>query len=70
MARMYVVLSQLAKGAAAVAGVGIALVLYHRLAGAPWAQLAGSVLFFGGVLVYFVERIRMSLRARKQRPPD
>jgi len=69
---VYVGLSPLAKIAAAVAGVGIALVVYHRLAGATWAHLAGTVLFFAGVAVYFFERIRMVLRARRDggtRPP-
>lgn len=63
---MYVLLSPLAKVAAAVAAVGIVLVVYHRLAGAPWAHVTGSVLFFGGVLVYFVERIRLTLRRRRE----
>jgi hypothetical protein len=67
---MYVVLSPLAKVAAAVAGVGIALVLYGKLEGARWAHVAGSVLFFGGVLVYFVERIRLVLRRRREGGPD
>ncbi len=67
---MYVVLSPLAKIAAAVAAVGIALVAYHKLAGAEWASLPGSVLFFGGVLVYFVERIRLVLRRRREGGPD
>lgn len=61
---MYVVLSPLAKVGASVAAVGIALVVYHRLAGAGWAHVTGSVLFFGGVIVYFVERIRLSRRTR------
>lgn len=74
MVRLYVVLSPLAKVAAAVAAVGVVLVAYHRLAGAEWASLPGSVLFFGGVLVYFVERIRLVLRRRSEderdaRPP-
>ena len=63
---MYVVLSPLAKIAAAVAVVGIVLVLYHRFTGAPWAHLTGTVIFFGGVLVYFVERIRLTLRRRRE----
>lgn len=66
MARMYVVLSPLAKIAAAVAAVGIGLVIYHRLARAPWAELVGSILFFGGVGVYFIERIRLVLRAKRE----
>jgi drug/metabolite transporter (DMT)-like permease len=62
---MYVVLSPVAKSAAAVAGVGVVLVAWHKFfGGGDWADIVGSVLFFGGVLVYFVERIRLSRRAR------
>jgi hypothetical protein len=70
VARLYVVLSPLAKVAAAIAAVGIALVAYHRLGHASWAELPGSVLFFGGVLVYFVERIRLVLRRRREEQRD
>lgn len=65
MARMYVVLSPLAKVAAAVGMVGGVLVVYDRLSGARWAAIAGAILLFGGALVYFVERIRMAIRNRK-----
>jgi hypothetical protein len=66
---MYVVLSPVAKVAAVVAAVGVGLVAYERLGGAGWANLVGSILFFGGVLVYFVERIRLTLRARREDEP-
>jgi hypothetical protein len=71
MARLYVTLSRTAKIAAAVAAAGMVLVVYHRMVGAPWAFKAGTVLFFGGVIVYFAERIRLTLRARKApKPPQ
>lgn len=71
MVRLYVVLSPVAKIAATVAGVGFLLYAYARFREASWAALPGEVLFFGGVLVYFVERIRLALRRRReeQRPP-
>jgi hypothetical protein len=71
MARMYVVLSPLAKGAAGVAVGGILLVAYARFfGGGAWAHTVGSVLFFGGVLVYFVERIRLARRAGSGDGPE
>lgn len=69
MARVYVVLSPLAKIAATVGMVGGVLVVYDKLSGARWAALAGAVLLFGGALVYFIERIRMSLRKRRDDDP-
>jgi hypothetical protein len=61
---MYVVLSPVAKIAAAVGMVGGLLVVYDRLSDTSWAALPGAVLLFGGALVYFVERIRLSLKKR------
>ena len=62
---MYVVLSPVAKVAATVGMVGGILVVYSRVAGAAWAALPGAVLLFGGALVYFIERIRLSLKKRQ-----
>lgn len=67
---MYVVLSPLAKVGATAAALGMVLVVYHRLAGAPWAHVAGSVLFFGGAAIYFFERIRLVLRRRREEKRD
>lgn len=69
MSRMYVVLSPLAKVAATVGMIGGALVVYEKLAGARWAAAPGAVLLFGGALVYFAERIRLSLKKRKDDGP-
>jgi len=68
--KMYVVLSPAAKIAAAVGMVGGALVVYEKLAGARWAAIPGAVLLFGGALVYFVERIRLSLKKRDDDEPN
>lgn len=70
MARMYVVLSPVAKVAAAVGMVGGVLVIYDKLSDSSWAAVPGAVLLFGGALVYFVERIRLSLRNRGSDGPD
>lgn len=64
MARMYVVLSPVAKIAATVGMVGGVLVVYDRLSDSSWAALPGAVLLFGGALVYFIERIRLTMRKR------
>jgi hypothetical protein len=62
--KMYVVLSPVAKIAATVGMIGGALVVYEKLKGAHWAAIPGAVLLFGGALVYFAERIRLSLKNR------
>jgi hypothetical protein len=67
---MYVVLSPVAKIAATVGMIGGALVVYDRISGSSWAAIPGAVLLFGGALVYFVERIRLSLRKRDGDGPD
>jgi len=67
---MYVVLSPLAKIAATVGMVGGVLVVYNRMAGAAWAATPGAVLLFGGALVYFVERIRLSMKKRDGDDPN
>lgn len=61
---MYVVLSPLAKVAATVGMVGGVLVVYDRLSDSTWAATPGAVLLFGGALVYFIERIRLSSKKR------
>jgi len=68
LVRLVLRLTRLAKGAALATIVGILLAVYGRLSKTPWAGGVGSVLFFGGVLVYFVERLRMTrLRHRPDR---
>jgi hypothetical protein len=64
LVRLVLRLSRLGKIAATVAGIGGLLAVYGRLANVPWAALAGSLLLFGGALVYFVERWRMVRRRR------
>jgi hypothetical protein len=61
---MYVVLSPVAKVAATVGIVGGLLVVYDRVSDSSWAALPGAVLLFGGALVYFVERIRLTMKKR------
>jgi len=69
MARVYVVLSPVAKIAAAFGMVGGVLVVYDKMSESSWAAIPGAVLLFGGALVYFVERIRLSLRKREDEEP-
>jgi hypothetical protein len=67
---MYVVLSPVAKVAATVGMVGGALVVYDRISDSSWAAIPGAALLFGGALVYFVERIRLTLKKRDADGPD
>lgn len=64
MTRVYVVLSPAAKIAATVGMAGGVLVVYDRLSDSSWAGIPGAVLLFGGALVYFIERIRLTLKKR------
>ena len=68
MVKLVLRLSKLAKGAFVVSLVGCALALYGKQKGVAWAGGTGSIMFFGGVVVYLIERMRM-LRTR-QRPRD
>jgi hypothetical protein len=65
---MVLLLSPLAKWAATAGCAGGALGIYGRLEEVRWATIAGTVLLFGGAIVYFVERVRMSRRARRYPP--
>jgi hypothetical protein len=67
--RPVLLLTPLAKAAATVGCVGGGLGIWGRLAEVPWAATLGTVLLLGGALVYFVERIRMSRRARSPEEP-
>ncbi|MHC4547807.1 MAG: hypothetical protein ACYTEZ_03435 [Planctomycetota bacterium] len=64
MVRLVLRLSPLAKAAALVALLGAVLAVYGRLETVGWATLVGTVLLFGGAIVYYVERFRMIRRRR------
>lgn len=64
MVRLVVRLSPLAKGAVLVALIGGVLWIWGGVEGVPWATAAGTVVFFVGAIVYYVERFRMIRRRR------
>ena len=57
-------LTPLAKGAVTVAMIGAALSLYGRSSGNATVNTIGSVLLFGGALVYLIERVRAARSPR------
>ena len=65
LVRLVLRLSRLAKVAATVAGVGACLAVYGKLRNVDWATLVGSLAFFGAVIVYYAERLRMIRNRRK-----
>lgn len=64
MVRLVVRLSPLAKGATVVALIGGVLWIWGGLDDIAWAKAAGGVVFFGGAIVYYIERFRMFKRRR------
>lgn len=64
MVRLVVRLSPLAKGAALVALVGGVLWVWGGLGGIGWMHAVGTLVFFGGAIVYYIERFRMIKRRR------
>jgi hypothetical protein len=67
LVRLVVRLSRLAKIAATVAMLGAGLTVFGRLKGAPWAGGVGTVMLFGGVIVYFIERLRLFRDSTRER---
>jgi len=63
LVKLVIRLSKLAKIAAASAMVGGCLAIYGKINNVPWMGGVGTVLLFGGAVVYYFERFRM-LRAR------
>ena len=64
MVKLVLRVSPLAKLAVTVACVGMGLALYGKLQGVGWANGAGTALFFGGAIVYVIERFRSARRRR------
>jgi hypothetical protein len=69
LASPVLLLSRLARIAATVGCAGGALGVYGRLSDVRWATVTGTALLFGGAIVYFFERVRMSRRIRGSPPP-
>ena len=69
-------LSPVAKGAFVVALIGCGIAVYGRQTDTTWASAAGSVMLFGGAIVYLIERARAITRRSRQSsastsaPPD
>lgn len=65
MVRLVLRLSPLAKGATLVALIGGVLWIWGGLEEIGWASAAGTVAFFAGAIVYYIERFRMIKRRRR-----
>ena len=70
MVRIVISLTTTAKIAASCAGIGGVLAVYGRAQDTPWAGGLGTVMLFGGALVYYVERYRMIRNRRRPSAPD
>jgi len=57
-------LSPLAKGAALVALIGGVLWVWGVFKGVGWAHAVGTIVFFGGAIVYYIDRFRLFKRRR------
>lgn len=64
MVRLVVRLSPLAKGATVVALIGGVLWVWGGLDDIAWAKAVGTLVFFAGAIVYYIERFRMIKRRR------
>ena len=64
MVRLVVRLSPLAKGATIAALIGGALWLWGGLEKVGWATVVGTVVFFAGAIVYYIERFRLFRRKK------
>ncbi|MEM8884997.1 MAG: hypothetical protein AAGD14_13075 [Planctomycetota bacterium] len=62
--RVVIRLSTLAKIAVTTAMIGAAVSLYGRQTGNGAVNAVGSVMLFGGAIVYLIERVRSSRRPR------
>jgi len=67
LARLVLRLTALAKIAAAVAGIGGIGAVYGKLKDAPTIGGIGTVMLFGGAVVYYFERFRMIKAGRAAR---
>jgi hypothetical protein len=66
LVRLVLRLSPLAKGATLVALVGGVLWIWGGLERIGWMTVVGTVVFFGGAIVYYIERFRMIKRRRDE----
>jgi hypothetical protein len=64
LVRLTLSLTRTARIAVTVAAIGAGLALYGKLQVVDWAAVAGTVLLFGGAIVYYVERLKMFRRRR------
>ena len=64
MVRLVLRLSPLAKGAVLVALIGGVLWIWGGSEGIKWVNALGTLLFFAGAIVYYIERFRMIKRRR------
>ena len=58
MRRVVIRLSKVALAALTVAMIGAAISLYGKMQGHHTANVVGSVMLFGGAIVYVIERLR------------
>lgn len=67
MVRLVLRLSPLAKGAVLIALIGGVLWIWGGTGDIGWATAVGTLVFFAGAIVYYVERFRMIKRRRGNR---
>lgn len=70
MARLVLRVSALAKAAALVAMIGGGVAVYGKMKGVAWASGAGTLMLFGGAIVWYIERFRMFKARRRPQSSD
>ena len=58
--RVVVSLSRFAMAALVVAMLGVAFALYGHIQEVSWASQVGTIMLFGGAILYIIERLRSS----------
>ena len=69
MVKLVIRLTLAAKIAASVAAVGGGMAIYGKTQNIEWMGGAGTLLLFGGAIVYYFERFKM-LKARRRKDID
>ena len=63
--RVVVNLSRFALAALAVSMIGVALALYGKTQNVAWASGTGTIMLFGGAILYVIERMRATRQKYK-----
>ena len=63
--RVVVSVSRMGLAALVIAMIGVALALYGRVQVVAWASQVGTVLLFGGAILYVIARLRSTRQKYK-----